>query len=57
MADITMCRDSNCPLKDTCYRFKANPSFMQSYFLDSPRTEKDCEYYWEDKEKKEETDE
>lgn len=47
MADITMCKDENCPLKEKCYRFKAKPSeYWQSYFINSPYKNGDCEYFW-----------
>jgi hypothetical protein len=49
MADITMCSGLRCPLKDTCYRFKAkaNPEW-QSYFERPPYDKKTgkCELYW-----------
>lgn len=62
MPDITMCKSVNsdseiCPKRQTCYRFKANPSqYRQSYFVTAPfnqipqlfaRDEIECEYYWE----------
>lgn len=53
--DITMCDDKECPLKETCYRFKATPSeFRQSYFSESPRKEDKCDHFMEiyDKSKK-----
>jgi hypothetical protein len=31
MADITMCENKSCPLKDICYRQLAKPSMRQSY--------------------------
>jgi len=31
MADITMCVGTKCSKKDTCYRFTAEPSSIQSY--------------------------
>lgn len=33
MADITMCSNQDCPLKDSCYRAQAEPSYWQSYAL------------------------
>ncbi len=51
MADIMMCKDEECPKKDTCYRYtaKVNPD-RQAYFLTSPKRKKmggwDCDYYW-----------
>ena len=51
MADITMCRDEECKLKEECYRYKAKPNeYGQSYFTKSPKVKKmggyDCEYFW-----------
>lgn len=57
MPDITMCTDNECPVKETCYRFKAKPLEYQTYFLSSPRldereseskgiVEGSCSYYW-----------
>jgi hypothetical protein len=41
MADITMCRNNKCKLKDNCYRYIAVPDkYMQSYLM-NPRIE--CE--------------
>lgn len=41
MPDITMCNAIKytcaCPMKDTCYRFKAVPNeYRQAYFLTAP---------------------
>ena len=48
MADITMCNDYECPQKERCYRFMANPStFWQSYFAESPKKMDGCDYFWE----------
>ncbi len=54
MADITMCRDEECTLKETCYRFKAVVNeYRQSYFSEPVKNEKDedgnhtCNHYWE----------
>ena len=51
MADITMCTDNECPMKETCYRYVAPVSkYRQAYFLESPKRKKltgyDCDYYW-----------
>lgn len=45
MPDISMCRNNLCPLKESCYRFKANPSSYQSYA--DFKYDKGCNYYWE----------
>lgn len=45
--DITMCKGTGCPAKESCYRFTAKPSeFMQSYFVESPYKDGKCDYYW-----------
>lgn len=36
MADLTMCRGGECPLKNRCYRFTASPDEYQSYFAEIP---------------------
>ena len=37
MLDITMCNGNNCNMKESCYRFKAEPDEdIQSYFTESP---------------------
>jgi hypothetical protein len=46
MPDITMCEGTGCPVKDECYRFTANPSDYQSYFVDPPIKDGKCEMYW-----------
>lgn len=49
MADITKCTGKNCPLKETCYRFRSPANDMwQSYFVENPYSEeeKDCKYYY-----------
>lgn len=47
MADITMCEGAECPIKDSCRRFTAKVGLMQSYFLNSPTEDSECEYYLE----------
>lgn len=46
MPDICMCVGNECPLKENCYRFTAEPSYMQAYFTDPPIKDGECEYYW-----------
>ena len=36
MPDITMCKNDQCPLKEKCYRFTAEPSNIQEYFAEHP---------------------
>ena len=46
MADITMCKDKECPMKEKCYRFTARVNeFRQSYFAESPREWDKCDYF------------
>ena len=47
MPDITMCKGNDCPLKETCYRYKAKPCEYQSYFMEAPYKDDDCSHYWE----------
>ena len=48
MPDITMCQWGDCPLKEKCYRYNAEPSEYQLMFTEVPYEEnKDCEYFWE----------
>ena len=49
MPDISMCKSNICPLKETCYRFKATPSkFLQSYAdFQFDEVKKECKFYWE----------
>jgi hypothetical protein len=52
MPDLTMCEGASCPLKDTCYRYKAVANeFRQSYFSDLPynKDEEKCDYYFPNK--------
>lgn len=45
--DITMCMGTNCPYKETCYRYTAKPSeFWQSWFMEPPIENGKCDYYW-----------
>jgi len=32
--DITMCKGAGCPVRENCYRYKAEPSEYQSYFVE-----------------------
>jgi hypothetical protein len=44
-----MCRGTNCPAKESCYRFTATPNeFRQSYFMEPPIKDGKCDYYWGD---------
>lgn len=45
MADITMCKGVGCEVRGTCYRYTAEPSYMQSCFSKTPSLNGECEYY------------
>lgn len=46
MPDITMCRDSTCPMRGECYRYRAMPcEWRQSYFMGTIRkSDTECDY-------------
>ena len=46
MADITKCSGADCDLKMTCYRYTAPKGTWQSYFMNPPIKDGECEYYW-----------
>ncbi len=48
MPDISMCRDQECPSRETCFRFVATPSpFLQTYGAFGRRpNEAKCDHYW-----------
>lgn len=42
-----MCKGTNCPYKENCYRYTAKPSEYQSWFMESPIGENGkCDLYW-----------
>ncbi len=47
MPDITMCAGGVCPKKQDCYRHTANPSQLQTYFVNPPYDVKEqaCDYF------------
>jgi hypothetical protein len=47
--DITMCKGTNCPIKESCYRFTAKPEEYQCWFTESPIKDGKCEMYWGEK--------
>jgi hypothetical protein len=47
MPDIDMCMGTDCPYKETCYRFTAKPSDYQSY-IKPPIKDGKCDMYWGD---------
>ena len=48
MVDIAMCYRSDCPDKNTCFRYLAFPSELQAYIqVTDPIIEQGkCEFYW-----------
>ena len=46
MVDIAMCKSTDCKLKDTCYRYVAEPSEYQTVGLFAPSSDTQCEFYW-----------
>ena len=47
MPDITMCKNKDCTIKETCYRYNANPNpYWQSYTTFSQNIDGYCDYYW-----------
>lgn len=50
MADITMCKGTNCKNRGTCYRFTAPVNeFRQSFFISIPLNEQtgQCDHFWD----------
>lgn len=45
MTDIAKCDGKDCPLADSCWRFKAPCGDWQTYIEPKKRGE-ECEYYW-----------
>jgi len=46
MADITKCVGTDCPVKETCYRYTAKADFQQSWFSECPIKDGKCDMYW-----------
>jgi len=46
--EVGVTEDFDCPLRETCWRYKAKASEQQSYFVGLPydREKEDCEHYW-----------
>lgn len=45
MPDITMCDGVDCKAKEMCVRFMSTPGKRQSWFIEVPGKDKECEYY------------
>ena len=56
MADISMCDNKTCTLKETCYRFNAPVNKYRQSYADFKQDERGkCDYYWKiEKEEKNE---
>lgn len=47
MPDISKCENTDCPIKETCYRHTSEPSeFRQAYSNFTFVEGKGCEHYW-----------
>lgn len=52
MPDISMCKNKTCPLRNTCYRFIAEPNPHRQVYAEFDWKVVDngvvtCEYYWD----------
>ena len=47
--DITKCKGDGCPVKERCYRFTAKADVYQSYFVDIPLKDGECDEFCGDK--------
>ena len=45
MADIAMCTNSNCPSRDSCYRFIATPNALRQSYSDYTPVGDRCSIY------------
>ena len=49
MADITMCENKTCPLRNKCYRATAKPDpYWQSFCVYKYKDGK-CDYFWDNR--------
>ena len=49
MADITLCKGNNCPMKEQCKRYTSpHDPLYQSYFTESPIKDGKCDMFWGD---------
>jgi hypothetical protein len=49
MADMTLCKGINCPMKEQCKRYTSTPDpLYQSYFTKSPIRDGKCDMFWGD---------
>jgi len=47
MPDISMCNNSNCKLKEDCYRFTATPSHHRQSYARFEPVKGECDHFWE----------
>ena len=45
MPDYSMCRGDGCSAKESCARYRWEPSVWQSYFGDPPGKDESCKYF------------
>lgn len=53
MADISLCRDHECPSREHCYRYRAKPHVLRQSYADFKHEGERCEAYsstsgWDD---------
>lgn len=46
MPDISMCSNSNCVIRESCYRYRAIPDNYQTIAMFGPDKNGLCKYYW-----------
>lgn len=47
MPDVSMCANITCPLRETCYRFRAKPDAWQTFADFKPDENGNCDAYWD----------
>lgn len=47
MSAVSMCTNTECPLRSTCYRYRMKPDKLQAYFCFTPNDEKGCDFRWD----------
>jgi len=45
--DIGMCKNTFCPLKDECYRFKCEPNPLFQWYAQFEFKDGNCDHFWE----------
>ena len=49
MADISMCEQHECSLKESCYRYTATPNKHRQSYSHFAEKNGDCAYFWDNK--------